>query len=169
MKKVVQTIFLSLFVFMGLSACTQKYGIYKAQAYLRESSRGTQMVNEANQPVGSTRITENLLYIETALNKTPQFTYAWIEGKPYKIQLQKVEAGTTIGTLKDSDKPAVVAAKEGRQLWQALLTEDREVRLDSSISGAVRASQVVLTGTWKEKAFAYEIPTRISLESVLYQ
>ena len=169
MKKVVHPLFLSIFLFIGLSACTQKYGIYKANAYLRESSRGTQMVNEANQPVGSTRVTENLLYIETRLNKTPQFTYAWIEGKPYAIQLQKVEAGTTIGTLKDSDKQAVLAAKEGRQLWQAMLTENREVRLDSVISGAVRANPVVLTGTWKGKTFVYKIPNRIALESVLYQ
>jgi hypothetical protein len=170
MKKVVHTASLTLFLLIVFAACSPKYGIYEAKAYLRESHRGVQSVNEANQPVGSTRITENLLFIETRADENLlQVTSAWIEQKPYSVQLQKMQPGTTIGKLKDAEAPAIVIGKEGRQLWQAVVTENSTIQLDSSISSAVRNNPVVLTGTWKGKAFFYAIPSRIALEAILYQ
>lgn len=170
MKKVVQTLFFALFLLFAVAACSPKHGIYEAKAYVRESSRGTQMVDDNNQPVGSRRITENLLFVETALDQdTPVITAVWIDKKPYSAQLQKVAAGTNIGKLKDAGEAAVVTTKEGRQLWQVMVTENEAIKLDSSVSSAVRNNPVVITGNRKGKTFVYRVENRIPLESFLYQ
>ncbi|MCW3073301.1 MAG: hypothetical protein JWP69_370 [Flaviaesturariibacter sp.] len=169
MKKVVQILPFAFFLFLMVSACSPKYGIYSAKAYLRESNRGTQQVNDNNLPAGSTRLRENLLYIETAMEKPPVFTTAWIDQKAYTVQAVKAQPNVTIGTTKDSNQEVSITVKEGNQLWQLLLTENHTASLDTAARTVVEKHPIVLTGIWKEKSFVYPVENRTILEGILYQ
>ncbi|MDB5196961.1 MAG: hypothetical protein JWP88_1332 [Flaviaesturariibacter sp.] len=168
MKKV-QLACLMLLLIISMNGCTQKYGIYQANAYYRQSSRGTQQVNDAGQPVGSPIIKEDLIYVETATGKiAPAFTTAWIEGKSYNVQAVAAEKAS-LGTMKEGGQPVSLAPAEGHQLWQLQLTESPGTKVDAAITEAMQSNAIVLTGTWKGKPFTYTIKMREQLEGVMYQ
>lgn len=170
MKKVVQQAGCVLLLLFSLTACTQKYGIYKSNAYYRQSSRGTQMVNDAGEAVGSSVIRENLIFIETAAEKNiPVITTAWISGKPYNVQLVEAQANVNLGTIKEGNRTVMLTPAEGRKWWQLQLTDNPDAKTSDAIKTAMQEGAVVLTGTWKNKSFTYTLKEQEQLEGLLYQ
>jgi hypothetical protein len=170
MKKVVLTSLLAYCLLIALSGCAQKFGIAHAKAFVRESHRGTQRVDDNNQSMGAELIRENIIFVETAAGKpAPAFKLAWVDGKPYSVNTIAAEPATVFGKMKDEDREASMAVAEGNKLWQLVLSESPSTRADSSISAAIRSNPVVLTGTWKGKPFTYKISKRSQLEPIMYQ
>lgn len=170
MKKVVHLTSFAFLLLLSLSACTQKYGIYQSNAYYRQSSKGTQMVNDAGQPVGSTVIRENLIFIETgAGKKVPVISTAWIDGKPYNVQLVAAQPAVDLGIVKEGGRAAVLAPTEGRKWWQLQLTDSPDAKTSDAIKTAMKEGKVVLKGTCKGKPFTYTMKAPEQLEGVLYQ
>lgn len=127
------------------------------------------MVNDAGQPVGSPLIRENLIYIETNSKTVPVITSAWIDGKPYIVQLVKAQPSSNIGTAKEGGRTVAPTPAEGRQMWQLQLTENPDGKANAATAEAIKNNAVVLMGNWKNKPFTYTVKTQEQLEGLMYQ
>src|SRR5689334_5339631 len=96
-------LFSCLFFSFALFGCVRKYGIQKAQSYVRESVAGTVQTNNNGRPINSGISKAHLIYVETVTGSmAPEWKMAWVEGQPYSIRAVEVQPGTVIGTTKDN-------------------------------------------------------------------
>lgn len=161
----------SLFIVQLFAACSSNYGIGKARAYVREKIAGTIPVDDNGQPLSSGVSEEHLLFVETdPAQAAPAFATVWINGKPYSVQPVKMNpAGQVIGKTAKGEGVSV-SAKEGRTLWQLVLTPKQEsLAARPSLLKKVAEKKIVLTGTWREKDFVYAFDKEERLEPLSFQ
>jgi hypothetical protein len=160
-----------LFIAQLFASCASNFGISKASAYVREKVAGTIRVDDSGRPLSSGVSEEHLLFIETEPTQTlPLFTTAWVKRKPYAVTLVEIQqSNESIGkTMKGED--VILSAKEGRKLWQLVLTPKQEVAAGStSLAQKILEKQIVLTGTWKGEAFVYAFDKEEQLEPQHFQ
>lgn len=150
--------------------CSSQYGIIKAQAFVQNSIAGTIRVDENGRPMNSGITTQHLIYVETKTKKPlPKWETAWVEQKPYSIQAVEVTTiNQVIGKTKDG-KDVLVGASDGHQLWQLVLTPASAVAKDSVLKEKIMKNVIVLTGTWKNKSFTYQITKEQQLQTLHFQ
>lgn len=161
--------FLSLAV--SICSCSHKYGIEKAQAYVRESVTGTIQVDENGRPRNSGVYKTHLIYIETAADQpSPEWDMAWINGQPYTIKpVEVTQTGMSIGQSKDN-KEVVLNPQPGNKMWQLVLSPNPiSVPQDSVLKEDYQKNPIVLTGKWKDKNFKYKISKEEQLAAQIGQ
>jgi hypothetical protein len=140
------------------SNCTLKYGIKRSYAFSRESVAGTVPVDQDNHPLSSGVSRMHLIYIETAKDAPPPvWQNAWTGKEVYSIQAIEIkEPQLDLGKSK-SGKDIVIKRKEGRRLWQLMLTLVTGRSPGPALSELIQKNAIVLTGTWKDQEITYTI------------
>jgi hypothetical protein len=142
---------------LALISCRPSYGISTSLSFERETISGTIPVDDKDVPI-SNGVTKNyLLFIQTANNKpVPEWTVAWVNGKPFEIRPAEVKEDRLIGKMRDSGEDVWLRTKNGKQWWQLVLFPGKELT-DSSLTAAIKDHKVLLCGRWKDKAFHYGV------------
>jgi hypothetical protein len=154
---------LSYILLISFYGCSQKYGISKSHAYTRKITAGNIPVDHNNRPTTSGVQTVHIIYIETAPMQEPVWDTAWVEGKPFSIQMLKIPGNkATIGKTKDEQKEVMVQAAAGNMLWQLLLTPISS----STKSLTSKKAPILLRGKWKGKRVMYEIKKHTELATI---
>ncbi len=104
MKRALTSLFVLFFLVTGFCGCTQKYGIIKSHAYVRETTAGNIPVDQNNNPTSSGVRKNHIIYVETDSSKRPipKWETAWVEGVSYSIeQIAVKNAEVNLGALKN--------------------------------------------------------------------
>ncbi|MDB5252516.1 MAG: hypothetical protein JWP27_1685, partial [Flaviaesturariibacter sp.] len=123
MKKVVTILFVLATLLYAVPGCSQRYGIYKGSAYVRESYGGAQRVGPDGRPVKPTPIRELLVYVQTDSSATPpKIGQVWIGRVPYGVSISPApQVPSEIGTIKGTDKQATIPVARHRITYQLAL------------------------------------------------
>ena len=158
-----------LLLFM-LGACSSKYGISKAKAYVQETVGGTVKVDHEGRPGSSGVSKRHLIYVETDSTRgMPEWETVWVEKKPYGVRPVEVMNGQVIG--KDADGSDIrLTVKNGHKLWQlVLLPKTPDTVADPQLQDKIETTLIVITGTWKDKSFAYRIKEEHPMQPLHFQ
>ena len=169
MKRTLNFLFVLFFLVTGFCGCTQKYGIIKSHAYVRETTAGNIPVDQNNIPTSAGVRTNHIIYVETDSSRRPipQWETAWVDGVSYSIEPIAVKnAEVNLGQLKNEAKEAVVKAKEGNELWQLMLTKKNGLEANATLKEMIEKNKIVITGQWKGNPFSYKISEQQQLAKV---
>jgi hypothetical protein len=159
----------TLFIVHLLAACSSRYGIYKASAYVRETVAGTIRVDDRGRPLNSGVSEEHLLFVETD-SAPPVFTTVWVKQKAYGVQPVEIkQPQPSIGKAANGND-VVLQKKEGATLWQLVLTPKEDAAInDASLADKIGQKNIVITGSWKGKPFVYAFDKEERLEPLHFQ
>ena len=147
------------FVFSG---CAQSSFIKKGNAFVSETSPGTQMVDDNGNPVAQLRITNYTAYVEFS-GAEPEWRYAWYGKKMFTMVATKVEQNKLeIGIDKHSGKKVFVEPAKGNQLWQLELLP---TEMYSKPPSNTKAGELLLEGIKSNKMFHFRIPKVVLLQT----
>ena len=160
----ISTFSLFALVIIGLSACTNRYGIARTHAFIRENVSGTIEVDPQNRPTHTGVRKAYLIYLETPENQpVPQWESLLIDSLTYPVQPTEVTERVKLGK-NINDQEVEVKPRPGYRLWQLVLTGplsmDKQAMMDNA---------VVLKGTWEGKPFEYPIREQQKLQPVFHQ
>jgi hypothetical protein len=161
----------ALLLVIFLASCSSKYGITSVEAYKQKSVAGTIRVDRDGNPAGSGITRQHLLYVETDTSRPlPTWGTVWVEHQAFSVQpVEITQLGQVIGKNKEG-KEVVIGPKPGNRMWQLLLSPKNDsVSENSALKRKIGKNPVVITGTWKNKAFAYKITKEEELETVEMQ
>ena len=161
----------SLFIVLLFAACSPQYGIYKANAYVRERVAGTIRVDDSGRPLSSGVTEEHLLFVETDSSQpAPVFTTVWIKQKAFDVQPVEIKSPRqSIGQATDGSEVAL-GAKEGNRLWQLVLTPTENTPVtDASLAEKLQQKNIVISGTAKGKPFVYAFDKEERLQPLHFQ
>jgi hypothetical protein len=169
MKRALTSLFVLFFLVTGFCGCTQKYGIIKSHAYVRETTAGNIPVDQNNNPTTPGVRKNHIIYVETDSSRRPipEWETAWVEGVSYSIEPIAVKnAEVNLGALKNEVQEVVVKAKEGNELWQLMLTKKNGIEPDPILKEMIEKNKIVITGHWKGTPFSYKISEEKQLAKV---
>lgn len=147
------------------ASCSSRFGITDAQAYSRKSAAGTLRVNKNGNPAGSGISYQHLVYVETdTAGPVPEWETVWAGGQAHSVRAVGVQPNQVIGKNTDG-ADVVLHPGRGNRLWQLVLVPKTDsVNGNNSLRRKIEKNPVVITGTWKNKAFAYKIARETQLQ-----
>ncbi|RYZ27750.1 MAG: hypothetical protein EOO10_11765 [Chitinophagaceae bacterium] len=154
-------IFLLCFLTVGFSACAQASFIKKGKAFIRESSPGTEMLDDNGNPTVQPKIVSYMAYVELA-GAAPEWKYAWYNNQVFAVTATKIEEKKLeVGIDKSTGEKITMLSAKGNQLWQLELIPAK----DASKSIKTKGDELILEGIRQNKSFRYRIPKLIVLQT----
>src|SRR5512142_3061654 len=118
MKKCIPLLVLSFF----LISCS-RHGIIKATAFVKRSVAGTIRVDEKGRPLNSGITTQHLIYVETqGTQGSPEWQTVWVDQQPFSVTPVEIRNRHQVIGRTPEGKEVVLHPRNGRQLWQLVLT-----------------------------------------------
>lgn len=117
--KYVQTYWLFLLMTVYFVSCAQSKNIVvKTYAFISVNRPGIIATNEEGKPLNTGTDTTLLVYVETKGNISPEWKYAWKNGKTYMLNYSQVEQKEIkAGQNKITGEEIRISAEENNKLW----------------------------------------------------
>lgn len=164
-----KTTILSILVLLLFVSCS-RHGIIKSYAYTRKLVAGTVRADDNGRQMNSGITEQHLLFIETDSSEgSPGWGTTWIDGKPYSVLPVKINSHNQIIGKTIEGEDVSIAIKKGHELWQLVLAPKQDSVVDEHLQEKIKNSKILLSGTWKDKAFTHKISGEKELQQLEFQ